>query len=310
MHAYGEKLRSGMTAARFMVIRLIRLYPLYALGTVIGISVVGAGVLLAHVPTAQSPADAALAMLMLPSTKAGYLYPFNSPGWSLAFELIGNLVFAAVLAGLSLKAQRAAAIAVLGASAVGITATALANRGIGTGYDWSSAWGGLFHVGCSFTLGIILYRLPRPNWSAPPSLMVVALALMLSVGFPAGWNMVYQLACIFAGFPLLVLISANSRLGPQGERIAGLLGRTSYGVYVLHKPLYWALTAAATRIIHLPLDRTMPWAGFAFVFVLIGIVAHIDRHFDAPLRRRLYTAVAYRRSFVDTPAHATNRVGG
>jgi peptidoglycan/LPS O-acetylase OafA/YrhL len=32
-HAYGERLRQGMTAGRFMAIRLIRLYPLYALGS-------------------------------------------------------------------------------------------------------------------------------------------------------------------------------------------------------------------------------------------------------------------------------------
>jgi len=42
-HAYGERLRGGMGAGRFMLLRLIRLYPLYILGTTIGLMCLAGG---------------------------------------------------------------------------------------------------------------------------------------------------------------------------------------------------------------------------------------------------------------------------
>lgn len=51
-HAYGQRLATGLGVRRFLLLRLIRLYPLYLVGT--GITALAiAGAMLAHQPAVQ-----------------------------------------------------------------------------------------------------------------------------------------------------------------------------------------------------------------------------------------------------------------
>ena len=84
-----------------MLARIIRLYPLYLFGVALGAITVmlGSGALpdqtssrAAYVSHTLSP------LLMMPDIFAPLaLYPLNAPAWSLFFELLINVAFAATL---------------------------------------------------------------------------------------------------------------------------------------------------------------------------------------------------------------------
>ncbi len=90
-YAYDSRFAAGLSWRRFMAQRLIRLWPLYALGVIITlVSAVLAG-------DQKAWAQAPLQFLFLPAQPGpdhAPLYPLNLPAWSLMFELAINFVWA------------------------------------------------------------------------------------------------------------------------------------------------------------------------------------------------------------------------
>lgn len=93
---YEARLRAGMGVAAFFRRRVIRLYPVYAIGGLLGVAVMLA------LPEKRMGAGYALSALvsqaaMLPEALvrgADGPFPLNPPAWSLFFEIWGNLAFA------------------------------------------------------------------------------------------------------------------------------------------------------------------------------------------------------------------------
>jgi peptidoglycan/LPS O-acetylase OafA/YrhL len=69
-HAYGQRLRAEMTTLDFMKVRLVRLYPLYALALGLSAMKVLTQYLHGHPPTLRTAIDYAAAILFLPSPAA------------------------------------------------------------------------------------------------------------------------------------------------------------------------------------------------------------------------------------------------
>ena len=119
-HSYETRLLTRMTVARFMALRLIRLYPLYALGTALGI----VQWLLYRQHWNDAAAQSVGPIHTLLTALAGFLfiptmplkesvpqilqYPFDFAGWSLAFELIINLLYGFIARHLTRPASRRA----------------------------------------------------------------------------------------------------------------------------------------------------------------------------------------------------------
>src|ERR1700679_45238 len=97
--AYAKRLSKGPSAVDFMKIRVIRLYPLYLLGLLIGTVFI-----LGHLRLGDNSLnqwsgsilakDFLCALFMLPTPFSSSLYPINLPSWSLLFELIVNGLYA------------------------------------------------------------------------------------------------------------------------------------------------------------------------------------------------------------------------
>ena len=96
-HAYEQRLAAGLSPARFMMMRYLRLWPVYALGAAIGLLAATLHALPGRDNLTQAQvwqtAPYALAMLPGPHIKS-MLYPVNSVAWSLALELLINGVYA------------------------------------------------------------------------------------------------------------------------------------------------------------------------------------------------------------------------
>jgi peptidoglycan/LPS O-acetylase OafA/YrhL len=290
-HAYGERLRAGMTAGQLMQARIVRLYPLYLLSLVLFAVVVvpehlheGRGLVLAL--------NLLTAALFLPALGFHFLFPFNMPAWSLFFELVANAAFG--LVGRWLRGWPLVAIVACAASvetyAVLAHAFGFGGPGLGTmnhGYEWAGFGAGLLRVAYSFFAGVLVYEVWK-RWrpAAIPWFVVAgALAGVLMANPAREFAAVFELTAALFVFPLLIWLGAGSVVRGWSAGALSTLGLASYAVYVLHAPLYDAMLSVLTKA---GVTGPFGWpTGLAFILLTLGIAISVDRLFDQPVRRML-----------------------
>lgn len=244
-HAYDERFAAGLHWRQFFVGRLVRLWPLYALGVVLSI-IVQLSLPNATVPLLQ---DAPLQLAFIPAPGSGRapLYPLNIPAWTLLFELLINLVWA--VAWRVLHSWRlVGAIAVAG---IALLLTIITTGSADAGSFWNTAIGGLPRVAFSFLVGVGLCRwrpplLRRDAWIALG--LVALVAAVLLVGVTGAARPLYDAAVVLILSPAIVL--AGSFLEPSVGLVAlfRFLGLMSYPIYAVHDPLVPLFGEIAKRL--------------------------------------------------------------
>lgn len=290
-HAYEARLTAGMSTAGFLRLRLIRIYPLYVVASLLGF---------AHAAFASYSAEAAplpnligrlgLALLLIPApalSGEGWLYPLDAPAWSLLFELFANAVFAFFYQ--PLKRSPALMAAVMGASALALLGCGLFFGNFDLGWSSDNAIAGLPRVLFSFLAGVVLYRVWRRYASVRTGswgpLLMLAAILTLHLSDP-GAELCLQFLLIVFGFPVLVYWGAAVQSKPNAVRIFELLGLSSYAVYVLHLPIFFILRDVCAYF-DINLEGTAPWGGIIFAAALFALCLLLDHVLDRPLRKVL-----------------------
>lgn len=307
--AYEERLRRGLTFGKFMLARVIRLYPLYLLGLCLGaFAIIGRS---HYLPTGERLGGTVvvsfgLGLLMLPSllkhTLTTNAFPFNPPSWSLCFEMLVNLLYAALVLWHKASVRVIAGLALI--SLIATCAAVFLN-----GADLASGWAadrsfllGVPRVGFSFFTGVLLFRLfqARPALRLPAKLhsamgLVVVLCTAAVLGAPFRWmgTASFQAACIFLLIPLLIYMGACVPVGTRWRGACLVLGEISYPLYVLHLPLFSPLY----------LLQKLRFAGWLYqalapvsVIVLAAMARWIALHYDAPVRRQIERRFALKSS--------------
>jgi peptidoglycan/LPS O-acetylase OafA/YrhL len=283
-HAYSERLDQGMGWAGFMRVRLIRLYPMYGLGVLIGaaaliLETLGGGPALS-ISTLVTVSLASILMLPCPPTELGSnLFPINRPGWSLFFELAANLVMAATWKSLNNRTL----LIIMAACGALLSYSAFKLPSLDGGYVWSSLGVGYARVGFSFFAGLLIYRhRERLPALVSPWVALVASAAILCCPTPAEWRSKYDLVCILLLFPLLV-VSAARREPVRGARLCAVLGVISYPLYAIHQPLQ-RLIADMFAAGGVDVARWAPDAGLLLAPLLAATAWLVARHYDQPIR--------------------------
>lgn len=246
-HSYAGRLTAGMGFGTFMRLRIARLWPMLALGGILGIALHGghAGMLFL-LPNPLSPA---------------MLYPANPPYWSLLLEMAAYTVFA--LAWGRMGARGLAAAIVVSATILAFYASG-PDKLLSFGAEWGVLLPGFARLGFAFGIGVAVYhwrkdRSPRRTtalaWTLP--LIFVAICALVS---QANWP---GLVVILFVVPALTWLATCWEV-PQ-TRAAGILGDLSYPLYCIHVPLLaWAagMGFATTMLLALPfvalwLDRAV-----------------------------------------------------
>lgn len=280
-HAYGEKLREGLPAMQFMLIRLVRLYPLYLLAIALWLPLGWLGLTSGRLDLGTTAFTVVTAVFFLPRPLPGLLYPLNPAAWSLFFELTAN----AELGALGRLLGNFTLCFIVGSSAVALAVYA-ENYGIDGGI-WAVFWSSFFRVSYSFFAGILIYRiwLARKPFVSLPALIVLLGLLGILICRPVDrYESTYALLAALLAFPLLIWIGASSKPGPFIARICSWLGAVSYAVYVLHLPLYFLTIEIANVSL-----VAWPWQ-IAFLGLVIVVADLADRYFDGPVRKRLSIA--------------------
>ena len=287
-HAYERRLAAGLSPARFLALRYLRLWPVYALGAALGL----VSALCHAMPgkEALTPSEIArvapLALTMLPGPAVRQmLYPVNSVAWSLALELLINLAYAFSWRWLRMPRVLPVVVAVFAAA---LAATVWWFGKLDVGFTWHNAWGGLPRVAFSFAAGLTVYRLYQA-WPLRLALTAWApLALLPVLLWKTPDTVIYPLVCVIAVFPPLVALSAWTQPGRGSARLFAWLGAASYPLYALHRPV--------AQLTALGLYRTVPdvlHAGVAlaapYMLVFLVLCILVERYYDRPVRKALTT---------------------
>lgn len=238
-HAYDKRLQNGGYVGTFMLRRYARLVPMWTIGLALGslwmlygalrggnILLWATGIIwqLAFLPLFWKTLNASL----------NYLFPANTPGWSLFFELLANLfygLFARLL-------HRIGLIIVVAVAWLALAWIAIRYPTLDHGGEWSAAIVGLARVGFGFFLGLLLYKLPRPDRGARATMtFLVTLGLVVAfchVRLPA-WHGIEDLAVVTLILPLLLWSALAIDL--RRPAWAEALGMISYPLYTIHLPI-------------------------------------------------------------------------
>lgn len=287
-YSYEQRLKNGLSLKDFTLIRLIRFYPLYFLGIAFPIfTVILSYVINGRIIDTRLNEFRAIPfeLFMLPSppmTAKGlneYLYLLNSPAWSLFFEMIINLLYAA-----SVRFWTELRIVVLLTVVGSVFLISVLLNGPSCadgGWNWATLPMGFLRVLYSFPAGVLIYRLydRGVRFKAVPSPVVVALLLILFMA-PPRWGVPFS---VLAGFPLLVALAAKSE--PRGllAPVFASLGVASYAIYVIHQPMHDFITAVLGRYGF----STEVLADVILLSLIVPVCVVIDTIYDIPVRKYL-----------------------
>lgn len=298
-HGYGDRIGDGEGRKRFVIARLIRLYPLYlagcliALPVAIGIAIYGWSYF--TLPVVALAAITAPFFIILPYD--GYTIPLNPPGWSLTFELIANALFLLV----GTKPGRVVPVLLISAPLL-LLGMHLYDGGT-TG--WHSFWGAFPRTFFSFFMGVLLYRLWRDGRLprlAVPILLILALVVAMCVLQPAHYRN-YQALAVFVINPAIIWLGACCTVRGVTAKACEYLGMLSYGVYVVHVPIIMWVEGVRFLAISASAQEYIPTGATAWASIPISLaVAHyLSVRFDISARRRL-VARFLTRSHASAPA--------
>jgi peptidoglycan/LPS O-acetylase OafA/YrhL len=291
-NSYESRLRRDLSVRRFCVIRLVRLYPLYLAGSVIGcLALAREGTDAIHLVF-----YAALGLLFLPSPLPGSaLYPFDGPAWSLFFELAVNFVYARFLSLLNTRVI--SLVMAVSALALVLAIVLSPDHSLDVGWTRLSFIGGFPRVAFSFFAGVLMARyylshqrhIALPGWVAlcAPWIPLALTALVLTAAPPPVLQPYFDFAAITMIFPAAVFVGLWFQPGRIGQSVDKFLGVISYAIYVLHRPLAGFFHALMTARVRTFVDHHAPWPGIAFLAVLILICWGLDYAYDQPVRRWL-----------------------
>lgn len=298
-HSYGDRLRTDMSVRDFMLQRLVRLYPLYVLGLVLGVIAILPSILRYESNTLIILlVDAAAAVLFVPtpsgfSIAEGHVSRLNAASWSLFYELIANFLFALVVPHLSTR--RLGAIITGGALVMAVTVIHANTLALGWLFTESHVLSGLGRSIFGFFSGVAIYRIWQSGRFAsfrPPGWLVfIALAVALALPDDNSWHGVVALTCAWMIFPVLIFAGAQATTGPKLLLACANLGAASYAFYILQVPIIGIIRHFFVYFVGMPLS-VLGWMGVALVVVVVYISAlAADAFFDIPSRRWLRARV-------------------
>jgi len=299
--SYESRLTETLSFKDFTVARLIRLYPIYLLGSLIGLlATIAVQHFVFHGAASwlDSMSLFTCALLIWPTRLSGlsqsHNYPLNAPAWSLFFEIFANVAYALLV---KLRIARTAVLLCIVAGSMALLVNAVIHGNpLDSGPRQADFSLGFARVAFSFFLGVLLYRLYHhrlktsgTGWIQRLVPVLITLILIAILNSPLSWMRTegFRLLAISLCFPAMVYYGALARLPRSFTRLSTALGELSYPLYLLHMPfvsllrarhLAW-FTAAHTTLVHCLVPCII--AIFAYISWQVG------EHIDLPIRRML-----------------------
>lgn len=300
---YGASISNGgLTAGKFAVLRLRRLYPMVALGMTAVALLNLAGISDSNV-SVSATGSLARGFVLMPELGSGNAFPANGPLWSLMCEVVVN-----VLWFVSLRYGGRRALTVLTAVSVPAALTLILMHGGSANFGWQGNAAQLLE-GCiralgAFCVGALLTRhraVVDGSVAQLPGPVVVLLAgaligsrSVLQLLAPSVSDIVPIAGCVVALCALRCWTPPSALVRPFLW-----LGVISYPAYLLHAPLgrlFLALSQGVGQVVHDPFygRATLsyllpPLVGVLFLVSLTVLATAAHHGYERPLQRLLRT---------------------
>ena len=261
-YSYDERLCRGMPASEYLYRRVVRLYPMFIIGLLIGALVLYYGDYNGAIayPKEDILSGALLNLAYLPffngeriyfNFEVGQVFPANPPAWSLFSEMLASGAFLLLVGLRRGTLVLVSALCYIVLVAAGVYYARIKGGGawvdIHNGWDTKNFFGALPRVGFSFSVGVLLHALSRDITGRRvqslveripyPSFVLYGAALAMLL-FSRSIHGLYPLLAVATVGPAIVFVGAHTRLRSGFERkIAMFLGWISYPVYCLHYPV-------------------------------------------------------------------------
>jgi peptidoglycan/LPS O-acetylase OafA/YrhL len=235
-YSYERRILNEMSLADFSVARLIRLYPLYFLGSALGLL---SALILTHAYSRNhlTPGEllttVALSLLLLPNLGDVWanhnVFPLNGPAWSLFFELFANLVF-----WFMIRSRLASKVWLLGVAGTCLVMLSLYKGPLAEAGAFSQSFTqGFARVGFSFCMGVAVFRFRETRRMAPVAALAVVFLLggMLLTRGKIVEQHATQLVFVAVVSPLVVYLGSLVKIPVAAEPFCSFLGDFSYPLY-------------------------------------------------------------------------------
>jgi peptidoglycan/LPS O-acetylase OafA/YrhL len=243
--AFDAKLRDGYMIS-FLKLRLIRLYPMIVVGSVIGLLVLLSRHVVQHSITLPELAtDFVLCLFLLPTPPVfspnWQIYPANPPIWSLFYEVVVNIIYA-LFAPLI---NNIVLVFIVGISGILLSYQIYAHNGADFSIDLFRL--GFLRVTFAFFLGVLIFRysdlhralIQRIGNRIPERVDLFIYAAMLLLLLFGLTDCPQAIFAIFFLFPAILVSSiCLRRSNGYVARIEEALGALSYPIYAIHHPLF------------------------------------------------------------------------
>jgi peptidoglycan/LPS O-acetylase OafA/YrhL len=295
-HSYETRILIDMGFYQYMTRRLIRLYPFYVLGFVLGSMLILSYIGFAPIEGFQSkdyvlsvflglffiPYPNHLALPLVGNITINGVFPINVPAWSLFFEMLASVALFIVIRK-QIKPQH-----IIGASFVMMIAIVWHYDTANVGYGADNFLGGFPRTAFAFFIGVVIYRtyarLGFPKTQINPWVLLAITTAMFTS--PVGGTI--RLLTFLVLIPTVTCFGLTTSSDVWFPSIFDNLGRMSYGIYAIHWPIYHLLVV---------LLKQVPWlrgienahvflAGIMGVLV-ICLAQLLTLFVDEPVRRRL-----------------------
>jgi peptidoglycan/LPS O-acetylase OafA/YrhL len=317
-HSYGDRLKSGMSVSAYFGRRVIRLYPMFILGTLIGAPVLYLLISAGQATLSKGAFFGGLAynLLLLPEIgnhlvhnmgstvpMVGEIFPSDPPLWSLFFEIVASVLFPILI-----LLRRNVLVGTIVAGFLVFCATVVASSAIHhTPLDFNPGWGadnfigGFPRVIFEFSIGVFIYSLSRNSrfaavFARAPSVIrnpyALYLVLIALFAWPKDLKGLYVVFVLVVAAPIMIMAGSQALAeGRIASKVAKFLGWISYPVYCLHFPI-----GRAVFLLSASWNYHQPVAAAASILLTIVIASALTKLYDEPVRSYLSRRAAARES--------------
>jgi peptidoglycan/LPS O-acetylase OafA/YrhL len=279
-HVYGQALASNRRGhwLRFAIARFARLYPLFALTTLVMVIVF----VLNRTPLRVSLSGPTLALQPLLLQQWASDLSWNYPSWSISTEVEAYAYFV-LIAGLLMAGRRP--LLVVACCVLILISLSLSEGGTLLYIVGARA---LIRTLAEFSLGVMLYRLHSSGAVLPLAWVALAAIGLAGLGMATHWDFF-----IVGAFACLIYYCVNARDAVArllDSRPAVALGNWSYSIYLWHAPTHYVVMAMFAAM-----GRPVAVLGLfgarllllATTMIVVAISAASYRYVETPLRRRI-----------------------
>jgi peptidoglycan/LPS O-acetylase OafA/YrhL len=301
-HSYLSKFQHGMSVFEFVKKRIVRLYPLYFLGLVIG-SILFISEIIENESFnyGEIIKIISLEIFFLPAKakENSQLFPINNVAWSLFFELIVNFVFVLFWKYINNKSLKI--ILITSGSLFFVYIFNAQTASIGN--TWQTSFSGLLRTVFSFSMGLLvhnLYSAGKLRFNVKLSgffIGIFVLVAYLVMPIQDSNRILYDIIFIAIISPALLVVGINVDLRGKVASVFSFLGMISYALYCLHYPILLAIPyltkkffAAQSVSIILISIISVP------LFLLISYLS--VKFYDVPIRKILMSGNIFQRKQV------------